>query len=191
MQPALSPPSDTAPGLHARAAASKEAHERRVFLEFAAAAALAVDPRLVVSRPPPEPDLLCDVHGLPVYFELGRLLDEVAQRLKLRSMHAPPGTPLPADGEVRAPERAVLRKKLGKRYAHGDVPVELVLYFDNENPIVGNVPRCADHEWGRYAGRLMVPELRATPRRFRRTWVFDRHRGKVLWCYAHREAKAG
>jgi hypothetical protein len=167
---------------------SKADHERRVFLEFAGAAGLPVDSRLVVSRPPPEPDLVCHLRGQPVYFELGRLLDEATQRLKLRTILAGGGAPHPLEPTDPAPGQAVLRKKLGKHYELGGAPAELILYFDNENPIVGNLPPCADDEWERHASQVMLPEFAARPSLFRRTWIFDRHRRKVLWCHHRGDA---
>ena len=188
MHDAFSPPLLTSVAADRRLALGKADHERRVFLEFAAAAGLPVDSRLVVSRPPPEPDVVCRLRGQPVYFELGRLLDEATQRQKLRAMFAGGGPPGPLDPSCRAPEQAVLRKKLGKHYELDGAPAELVLYFDNENAIVGNRPPCADDEWERHASLVMLPEFAARPSLFRRTWVFDRHRRKVLWCHHRGDA---
>lgn len=158
---------------------TKAEHERQVFAEFAAAASLPLE--LVSSRQPPEPDLLCSIGGESLYFELGRLLDEGMQRLRLSMLRAAPTGVSGGGLEIRLPERAVLEKKLAKIYRVGGTPVELLLYFDNEKYLSSDVPTCGDAEWAWHAQHVMVPALQRAPGRFRRVWVFDRHRLKVLW----------
>jgi hypothetical protein len=54
----------------------KDQRERQVFLAFAAAASLPMDPISVVSRDPPEPDIRCTVDGVgPLAFELVEIVD--------------------------------------------------------------------------------------------------------------------
>jgi len=54
----------------------KEARERAIFTECAEVAGLRVREGSVVSRPPPEPDILCEISGEgPVAFELVEIVD--------------------------------------------------------------------------------------------------------------------
>ena len=56
-------------------ASRKAESERRAFSEFAAAAGLQVVPGSVQSRPPPEPDILCELslsYADPTYDFVGR-----------------------------------------------------------------------------------------------------------------------
>jgi hypothetical protein len=164
----------------------KEAHERAVFLEFARAARLVVDDKTVRSCKPPEPDIRCEVAGRPIYFELGRLLDEGMQRLKLRLLRGE--TVSYGDEDVRLPEREMLRKKLEKAYTTSGTPVDLVLYYDDENALVGDVPVFDDSGFRWHAGHVMRPPIDAQPSTFRRVWVYERHRKTVLWCYPEESA---
>lgn len=55
---------------------AKAARERDIFMACAEAAGLPVRKGSVESRPPPEPDILCDLEGEgPVAFELAELAD--------------------------------------------------------------------------------------------------------------------
>ena len=164
----------------------KEVHEREVFLEFASAADLVVDNETVESCRPPEPDVRCKIHGETVYFELGRLLDKGMQRLKLRLLRGE--TVSNRDEDVRLPEREMLRTKLGKAYVASGAPVDLILYYDNENQLVGDVPVFDDSGFKWHAGYVMRPLIDAQPNVFRRVWVYERHRQTVLWCYPEERA---
>lgn len=160
----------------------KETHEREVFFEFASAAGLVLDHGTVESCKPPEPDIRCMVDGQAVYFELGRLLDHGMQRLKLRMLRGYTFSNVDAE-DVRLPEREVLRRKLEKEYVASGTPIDLVLYYDNEDWLVGDVPVFDDSGFGWHAGHVMRPLIDAQ-REFRQVWVYERHRRTVLWCYA-------
>ena len=160
---------------------SKGEHERQVFLEFAEAARLGVDADSISACEPPQPDIRCLVNGTPTYFELARLLNKAMQKLRLKAMRQAP-VPFALDPSVQLPEREVLSAKLRKHYECGDIPVELILYYDNENWLRGDVPLFwEDFPW--HAEHVMVPLIRKTPEIFRRTWVFERHRRSVLWTH--------
>ena len=160
---------------------TKAQHERSVFLDFARAANLCVDEASVEARNPPEPDIWCICEGQPAYFELGRLLDQGMQRLRLKAMRDSP-RPVTADPkDVGLPERDVLRAKLTKRYSTDGVPVDLLLYFDAETwLVVGGIPPVA-FPW--HARHVMEPLLTPMPAHIRRVWVFERYRNSVLWCH--------
>ena len=160
---------------------SKAKHERDVFLAFASAASLAVDPLSVQSREPPEPDIWCLLGGNPVFFELGRLLDQGLQRLRIKAMRSAPSQVAINPSEVGLPERDVLAAKLKSNYSTAGVPLELLLYFDADNWLVaGSIPL---EDFGWHAKHAMQPLLSPMPSHVRRVWVFERYRNTVLWCY--------
>jgi hypothetical protein len=160
----------------------KAAHERQVFAEFCRSADLRVDPSSIESRPQGEPDIRCVLDGAPTYFELGRLLDEGMQKLRLKAMRGAPKQVAADYANVKLPEREMLKAKLGKTYESAELSIELLLYYDNENWLVGDVPAIADFSW--HAEHVMRPVIAAGPKLFRRVWVFERHRPSVLWKYS-------
>jgi len=164
---------------------SKKKHERAVFLEFAQAAQLGVDSESIVSPDEPKPDVLCRLDGEPVYFELGRLLDQTLPRLRLEMMRVAPQQVQMDVMNARLPERVMLEQKLGKNYDTDGVPVELLLYydFDESNLLLADFPVMpaelkARHVW--------EPLLAAHPGIFRRVWVFERYRKALLWSFPPR-----
>lgn len=159
---------------------SKSQHEREVFLEFARAATLPIEPASVESRPPREPDIRCLLDNEPVYFELGRLLDKGLQRLKLKAMRVAPQQVSMWDYDVKLPEREMLRDKLATHYETAGAPIELLLYYDYESWLVGDVPANGD-DFGWHADHVMLPLINETSGRFRRVWVYERHRSSILW----------
>ncbi|MBI5317011.1 MAG: hypothetical protein HZB34_13685 [Nitrospirae bacterium] len=161
---------------------SKSEHERAVFLEFVRTASLPIDLASVESRPQGEPDIRCLLNDEPLYFELGRLLDQGMQRLKLKAMRIAPQQVSMCDYDVKLPEREMLRTKLAKHYETAGTPIELLLYYDNENWLVGDVPVFGD-DFGWHADHVMLPLINETPHRFRRVWIYERHRPSVLWRY--------
>jgi hypothetical protein len=148
-------------------------------LEFARTATLGIDPASVESRPQGEPDIRCLLDGEHTYFELGRLLDAGMQRPKLKAMRNAPQQVSMRDYDVKLPEREMLRTKLNKHYETSGNPIELLLYYDNENWLVGDVPVVGDFAW--HASHVMLPIIIEAPGKFRRVWVYERHRPSVLW----------
>lgn len=69
---------------------AKAAHEREVFTRFAAVARLPLVPGSVESRPPPEPDISCELAGSGrVAFELVDLVDEDLARAVAEAARRP------------------------------------------------------------------------------------------------------
>jgi len=90
--------------------ADQAAHERAVVLELIKMAKLDIDPRTGESRKPPEPDVhAVSVAEVPLYIELGRLLDQGIQKLRLEGFRrAWSGDPTPVSMDYRQvglPER--------------------------------------------------------------------------------------
>ena len=159
---------------------TKERHEIDVFQEFALRASLYIDPSSVQSRKPPEPDIWCTGPGGAQYFELGRLLDNEMQRMKIHMFRNSPNPVSGSDYDVKLPEREILRQKIAKAYQTGGLPLDLVLYYDNENWLVGDVPSAPDLD--KHYGHVMRSVIESQTL-FRRVYVFERHRGTMLYGY--------
>jgi hypothetical protein len=103
--------------------AEKEARERDIFNGFIAVTGLPVASESIRSRPPPEPDILCDVAGEGlVAFELVELIDEDLARHTARRE---------SNGIWYGdPTLDTLRKKLMKKRYRTQHPMELVAYGD-------------------------------------------------------------
>jgi hypothetical protein len=158
----------------------KQQHEINVFQEFALRAALNIDPTSVQSREPPEPDIWCIGSGGGQYFELGRLLDNEMQRMKVHMLRNAPNPVSGSDYDVRLPEREMLKQKIAKRYQTDGQPLDLVLYYDNDNWLVGDVPAAIDLDT--HYRHVMRPIIESRTQ-FHRVYVFERHRGTVLYRY--------
>jgi hypothetical protein len=159
----------------------KAQHERSVFLDFAKASRMQIDEDLVEVRNPPEPDIRCSCEGHSTYFELGRLLDQGLQRLRLKARRIAPQQVSCDYNSVGLPERDVLRAKLSKSYSTSGLPLELLLYFDAESWLVAGGLPPVDFPW--HAKHAMGPLLTPMPPHIRRVWVFERFRNTVLWFH--------
>lgn len=159
---------------------AKAEHELTVFAEFALAA------RLVASAPPesrrpPEPDILVRLVDGPRYFELGRLADSRFAEYVLQAGREAPATTTPDPMRVGYPQRDVLRKKLSKSYETSDLPVELLLYYDNDAPhLSGPIP---PHSFEFEARHVMLPLLRGSMGMFQKVWYFERYTKRILWSH--------
>ena len=102
----------------------------RVFREFAERSSLVIDPNSIVSRAPPEPDILCHVEGEGcVAFELKEFCDErlaatISALSKPSVLSKPKG---PEYLRLGGPTRAILRQAKAKRY-ESSYPIEIVFY---------------------------------------------------------------
>src|SRR5262249_14788899 len=100
--------------------------ERQVFIEFATVAGLRVVPGSVESRPPPEPDLLCEFADLGlIAFELVNLADEDLMRTVARGIQGETGGVWSDDPTLDLIAEKLLKKKYETQYpmellAHGD-----------------------------------------------------------------------
>jgi len=74
----------------------------------------------------------------------------------------------------------MLKQKIAKTYQTGGLPVHLLLYFNNDNMIDGDVPSAPDP--ATHYIHVMNPIVE-TQSQFRRVYVFDRHQGVVLYHY--------
>jgi len=160
---------------------AKPQHELSVFLDFAKAAGISIDTSTVESRNPPEPDIRCICASEPVYFELGRILDPYMQNRRKKALKNAPTQVSVNTNRAGVPERDMLQEKLSKHYQTDGVPLELLLYYDTERPMVmGGIPPV---DFESLALQIMVPLLTPMPSHIRRVWVFERYRNSVMWRY--------
>ena len=159
---------------------TKASHEKDVLTEFVSASGSSIEIASIETRTPPEPDLYCvDANG-SLYFELSRLLDPEMQRMRLQAMRRAPEQVATSNYNIKLPEREILQRKIEKQYQTKSLPLELLLYYDNTNCLVGDVPIFADFAY--HAEHVMLP-LCTSQKKFRRVWVYERHHKTVLWCY--------
>jgi hypothetical protein len=159
----------------------KAEHEKEVLIELISAAKLQIDLSSIENRNPPEPDIHCINAQGAIYFELCRLLDQGMQRMILDMMHSAPEPVSPSNYNVKLPERELLKRKIEKKYQTEGKPLELVLYYDNTNWLVGDVPVFYE-DFPSHAEHVMLP-LCKSQNKFQRVWVYERHLKTVLWCY--------
>jgi hypothetical protein len=106
----------------------KAARERTIFTRFAQAGRPGIDLSTIESREPPEPDIACaTLSGERLAFELAELCPpEIAKAVDDDLKRGGGVSYVP----TADPTRAVLLKKLGKRYPQSIGPVDLLLYAD-------------------------------------------------------------
>lgn len=162
----------------------KSEHELAVFLEFARAADLPGDHTVAEVREPPEPDIFYGGTSPPCYFELGRLADANHAKFMLEVRCRSPEPLAPDLSNVGYPQRDMLLRKIAKTYETGEVPVHLILYFDNESPHTeGPIPPVP---FSVEAAHVIEPILRKSMGPFTKVWYFERYRQSVLWRYSQK-----
>jgi hypothetical protein len=147
------------------AADAKEEAERDVFLRFAAFQGESVSWASVESRPPPEPDLLCQHVVLgPIAFELVSITDpKIAQ---IHAGHNPGGQ---SSYLTSDPTERIIRKKLGCSYTSAH-RVELLVYNDQlvvtpDDAMVETVRKWLD----------------AKDHPFQKAWFMGEHAAREIW----------
>jgi hypothetical protein len=165
------------------ASGDKDAHERAVFSEFAAAAGLPVDTGSVVSEQPPKPDIRCRLSGDEYFFELARLVDRVVpERVAEAIRRLRKGDDRLVGGPVsfHLPLVQRIQEKTAMTYETGGAMLDLLLYYDSEVPTFEFPP---PGDFGEWADAYIMPELRNTCGQFSRIWVFDRNEKELLWRF--------
>lgn len=154
-------------------AEKKRIAEMKVFSSFAQTAQLAIDSVTVHSEEPPKPDIFCKIDGRDYYFELGEVTDcELAGQLGQASKTMEPA---PGPFSQEEPFAYMLQEKTKKTYETGGVPVDLVLYFDKQYPMIEGI---REHV-AKYATEL---GLLVSSGPFERVWIYSHcDGGVVLW----------
>ena len=104
--------------------ATKGVRELKVLARFLGLARLPVDQASIEKRPPGEPDILCELAGERVAFELVEICDPALAQFI--------ATAKPDDGRVLRtsdPSQVILAKKLLRHYQPG-CPLELLCFVD-------------------------------------------------------------
>lgn len=153
----------------------EKAHrERQIFIEFANAAQLNLDPDSVKSERPPKPDISCRIAGELHYFELAEVTDEgLARRLSiaLKEMRITGG----ALSQRRPLVKAFTDKAL-KQYLADDGVLELLAYYDKQYPYTPD-PTLIPREIGSIANSMVSSGSWA------RVWVYNDWKKEILWKY--------
>jgi hypothetical protein len=109
-------------------AEAQAADERAVFADFVKAARLRVVPESIQSRPPPEPDILCEIGGVgPVAFELVQLVDQDLAHGIALAIRDPDNAPGISFGD---PTLERVQVKLRREY-ETPYPMELLAWGDD------------------------------------------------------------
>jgi hypothetical protein len=153
---------------NARPSAEKREVELKVFTAFAQSAQFCIDPGTVRNEEPPLPDIFCEVDSKPYYFESGEITDEDLAAAQKRI--STPGDAL----KDEEPFLRMFRKKAKCSYKTGGAPVDLILYFDKQYPIVEGVSEHLTNH-AREIRHLTV----SGP--FARVWIYSTWDGVVLW----------
>ena len=75
----------------------------------------------------------------------------------------------------------MLGKKLSKSYETSGLPVELLLYYDNDAPhLSGPIP---PHSFEFEAQLVMLPLLRSSMGMFQKVWSFERYTKSIHWSH--------
>ncbi len=161
---------------------AKASHERAVFLEFAKAAGLEGDHGTAINCDDPKPDIYYPHPTAPRYFELGRLADTFFAREYKRHLENGSSTFSIDPSRVGYPQRDMLKKKLAKKYDRGGVRLDLVLYYDIDEPwLQGPIPPCSFEDEAKH---VMIPILCRSMGPFDGVWYFERYRRTILWSYS-------
>ena len=104
-----------------------------VFLGFAAAANLKIDPDSSLNAKPPQPDIACTVAGAQYFFELGEITDESLAKDVSTSLR----TEVDSKGGFFSEEEPLIRmirKKAATKYETNGAPLDLILHYDKQSP---------------------------------------------------------
>lgn len=137
--------------LHPDTTNEREREEAWTFLHFAKAAKLALSLR-PAPRPPPEPDLLVEIDGASIYFEIGEVLEQSfgeglaysrRQAVKKAAALAKNDTETAASiqawgsksfGATESLDR-ILQRKLANAYETREGRAELLLFYSSQLPV--------------------------------------------------------
>jgi hypothetical protein len=148
------------------ALSAKQQGEQAAFAEFARRAGMSDVWVAVVSRPEPEPDLLC-THAVdgPIAFELVSLTDPAIAQVQAAGPKAWQDPFSTSD-----PSQRIVRNKLRKKYATSAKHIELLVYTDGQiiTPDDAIIP-------------TILPWFDAIAHPFRRIWFMGERSTCCLW----------
>jgi hypothetical protein len=151
---------------------AKERHEANIFLAFAAACPLKIDPGSARNQNPPRPDIYCSIEGQDHYFELGRVVDRGLAGRLAHSMKT--GQITGGAFSQDKPLLDIVRQKSKKTYSVSKPSLDLLIYYDEQVPLF----------------EALRPETRSA------LFLLSRHMTQFgawnrLWIYDHNSKKIG
>jgi hypothetical protein len=147
----------------------KQLGEQSAFKRFISLLGKSTEWNTIISRPEPEPDLLC-VHATrgPIAFELVSLTDP-----NLAKVLSSPPAAHSAVFSTEDPSERIVRNKLTKKYQTTAPRIELLIYTDGRiiTPDDAIIP-------------AIQPWLDTYSHSFRKVWFMGQHELRLLWSDA-------
>jgi hypothetical protein len=157
------------------AADQKKLRESKVFIGFAIASGLSIDPMDHSNEDPPLPDVRTGIDGVPYYFELATIADPAVARNVANSIKIGFSEPLFYSQETALLQ--MLRRKSLRCYPTRGAPIDLVLYYDEHQ--YPPTERLLQHFLNRNESSV-VELVRMSS--FSRVWIYsDWPPQQVLW----------
>lgn len=148
----------------------KRMGELRVFLGFAKASGLRIDPFSAVCLDPPYPDICCELSSSSHFFELAEITDQGLARRYSESLKT--GRITGGWFSQDEPLESIIVSKVQKTYQTDSAPVDLLLYYWKQPPYLPIIQGTL--------GRLKAARNHVLlSGQFSRVWVYD-HRSGVL-----------
>jgi hypothetical protein len=153
----------------------KDEWERKIFLDFAAAAGLDLDSGSVTSGVPPQPDVRFTVGGVERWAELVEITDQDLARNHMTSLKT-----MTIKGgwfSQRVPLARSIQNKSAKTYQTNGSRLDLLAYYDKQFPAVSVEPDLIPQMMGDAAAEMVASGI------WTQVWVFDDWSKSVLWTY--------
>ncbi|MCJ7450071.1 MAG: hypothetical protein MUO72_20550 [Bacteroidales bacterium] len=157
----------------------KAEHEKEVLREFLECLYGAeLKPLSIVSKKPPEPDLLVKFPKKEEYYEIARILDKYLMKLRFKAMRIAPKLVKVNTSKVGLAERDVLKSKLKKQYKTDSKDMNLLLYYDKGIYFHGFPPFNPTILYNDQISPLLEGGSQ-----FKNIYIYDRIDNQVLWKY--------
>jgi histidyl-tRNA synthetase len=150
--------------------------KREIFREFLKRTNMPVDFESIATSEVSGLNFTCEVDGQIRYFKLTEIVDEDLARnynISMKTMEPHGGA-----FSQEEPLRRVFQARASRPYHVGDIPIELVAYYDKQAPPTYD-PQMIPRTIGRTA------EYMIESRGWARVWVYDTRHKQVLWAYPH------
>jgi hypothetical protein len=153
----------------------KDEWERNIFLEFATAASLGVDPGSVSSGIPPQPDIRFTVAGVERWAELVEITGQDLAKNHMISIKT--GAITGGAFSQRVPLERSIQSKAAKSYETNGSRLDLLAYYDKQFPAVSVEPDLIPQAIGQVVATMVASGV------WTRVWVYDTWKKRVLWVY--------
>lgn len=153
----------------------KDEWERNIFLEFANAASLGVDPGSVSSGAPPQPDIRFTVAGVEQWTELVEITDQDLAKNHKKSIKT--RKIIGGAFSQRVPLERSIKRKATKSYETNGSKLDLLMYYDKQYPPVSVERDLISQAIGQEVANMVGSGV------WTRVWVYDTWKKRVLWVY--------